>query len=124
MTIGRRYTSDSVRLASPYDEMKGGQVPVSNEDYEEKRPYPLDRLLTMSEEDMTDEEKQILREFEDEQAAMKKDYEDTNKANVHEMEEIRAGKQSNLDENIKICNDMYDKSKEEKRVEELVQIYE
>lgn len=95
-----------------------------DETQEPQEPRPLDVLLTLEDDELTEDEKAILKEYLDEQAALKAEYERVNSEISESVDNRTEVKQSEFDEIKSKCESMYNDSMKDKTVETLKAIYE
>ena len=96
----------------------------TQEPQEPQEPRPLDVLLTLEDDELTEDEKTILAEYLDEQAVLKAEYERVNAEISRDIDDRAKVKQSEFDEIKGKCEFMYNESMEHETVETLKVIYE
>lgn len=91
---------------------------------ETQEPRPLDVLLMLEDDELTDDEKTILNEYLDEQTALKAEYARVNSEISENIDVYIEDKQTKLDEVKDRCKTLYNASMENETVENLRAIYE
>lgn len=96
----------------------------TQETQEPQEPRPLNVLLTLEDGELTIEEKTILTEYLDEQAAVKAEYERVNSEILKSIDGYTKAKQSEFEEIKSKCETLYNASMKSETVETLRAIYE